>query len=245
VSLYGHFLFRDGNGGKEGMSSRLFYRKPFVPPRIVGLPCRLSFRFFLPTRARGQDFRFPATLRRKKTTTSFVLRRNLFPRPKTDNRFRDFLRWSPRPLFKVSRSNPGPGARDCPQFFPAKPVDNLPARIFLLLYDQGKLQTISNFLRGKRLRPRPAARRPPSQKKTQGGRLPRLGDGSGNEAACFLPRAIRRFSFLTIPHLSLQDAHLRPPSPGRSLSSIPPAPTDRVGIYTHHLRAGHYGIHRR
>jgi len=104
-----------------------------------------------------------------------------------------------------------------------KPIDSLTRQDFLL-YDQGKLQTISNFsVETAETRLQRAA----SVAKTQQD-ASATGDASGHKP----PVLPERFVALVFDdtHLSLQDATFARSQAGRFLDST--APTDRVAIYT-------------
>jgi VWFA-related protein len=201
-------------GAREGMSPRLFYRNPSCR-RMFGLALSIFLSFFcLP--ARSQDSA-PASVPEKPTPANS---QESAPKPKTDTGS-EISQVESAATFKV-RVNLVQ-VRVIVRDSSGKPVDNLTRQDFLL-YDQGKLQTISNFsVETAQTRLQRAAAVAKTQEDASA-----TGDGSGNKP----PVLPERFVALVFDdtHLSLQDAGFSRSQAGRFLDST--GPTDRVGIYT-------------
>jgi len=201
-------------GAREGMSPRLLYRNPL---------CRrvfwLALSFFLPLLiqpARGQDST-PATAPEKPPPASS---QESAPKAKSDAGS-EISQMESTATFKI-RVNLVQ-VRVIVRDSSGKPIDNLTRQDFLL-YDQGKLQTISNFsVETAQTRLQRAAAIAKTQEDAS-----LTGDASGSK----LPVLPERFVALVFDdtHLSLQDAGFARSQAGRFLDST--AATDRVGIYT-------------
>jgi VWFA-related protein len=199
-------------GAREGMSPRLLYRNP---------SCRrvfwLALSFFLPyftQPAHGQDSAPTATPEKPPPATS----PEPTPKPKADTGS-EISQMDSAATFKV-RVNLVQ-VRVIVRDPSGKPVDNLTRQDFLL-YDQGKLQTISNFsVETAETRLQRAAAVAKTQEDASG-------DASGNKA----PVLPERFVALVFDdaHLSLEDATFARSQAGRFLDST--GATDRVAIYT-------------
>ena len=201
-------------GAREGMSSRLFYRNPLCR-RALWIALSIVLPFFLPT-ARGQDSA-PATTPEKPPPSSS---QESVPKPKADTGS-EISQMESAATFKV-RVNLVQ-VRVIVRNSSGKPVDNLTRQDFLL-YDQGKLQTISNFsVETAQTRLQRAAAVAKTQEDASA-----TGDGSGTKP----PVLPERFVALVFDdtHLSLQDGTFARSQAGRFLDST--GPTDRVGIYT-------------
>jgi len=201
-------------GAREGMSSRLLYRNPSCRHALW-----IALSFFLPLLiqpAWSQDSA-PASAPEKAPPAS---PQESAAKPKTDAGS-EISQMDSAATFKV-RVNlvqvrvivRGPSG---------KPIDNLTRQDFLL-YDQGKLQTISNFsVETTQTRLQRAAAVAKTQEDAASN-----GDDSGHKP----PVLPERFVALVFDdaHLSLQDATWARSQAGRFLDST--AATDRVGIYT-------------
>ena len=201
-------------GAREGMSTRLLYRNPFCQ-RIVWfvLPIFLPFLF---ATARAQDSAPTSSPEKSPTTIS----QEAAPKPKTDAGS-EISQSDSAPTFKV-RVNLVQ-VRVIVRDSAGKPIDNLTRQDFLL-YDQGKLQTISNFsVETTETRQQRAALAAKTQEEASA-----TGDAPGKK----LPVLPERFVALVFDdtHLSLQDANFARTQAGRFLDST--APTDRVALYT-------------
>jgi VWFA-related protein len=199
-------------GAREGMSPRLPYRNP-LSHRIFGLALSILIPLLLQP-ANGQQSA-PATPAEKAPPAS---PQESAPKPKPDAGS-EISQMETAPTFKV-RVNLVQ-VRVIVRDSSGKPVDNLTRQDFLL-YDQGKLQTISNFsveTAETRLQ------RATAIAKTQDDAS---GDTSGNKG----PILPERFVALVFDdtHLSLQDATFARSQAGRFLDST--GATDRVAIYT-------------
>ena len=201
-------------GAREGMSPRLLYRNP--------LCCRvfwLALSIFLPVvvpSARGQDSA-PASTPEKAPPAN---PQEPAPKAKADNAS-EISQMDSAATFKV-RVNLVQ-VRVIVRDSTGKPIDNLTRQDFLL-YDQGKLQNISNFsveTAETRLQRATNAAKTQEDAATPG-------DTSANKA----PILPQRFVALVFDdtHLSLQDATWARSQAGRFLDST--GPTDRVAIYT-------------
>jgi len=201
-------------GAREGMSSRLLYRNP---------SCRRAFwialSFFLPSLilpAHGQD-PAPASAPEKAPPAS---PQESAPKSKPDAGS-EISQMDSAATFKV-RVNLVQ-VRVIVRDSSGKPIDNLTRQDFLL-YDQRKLQTISNFsVETTQTRLQRAATIVKTQEDASA-----TGDDSGHQP----PVLPERFVALVFDdaHLSLQDATWARSQAGRFLDST--AATDRVGIYT-------------
>ncbi len=201
-------------GAREGMSSRLLYRN---------LSCRralwIALSIFLPLLiqpAWSQDSA-PASAPEKALPAS---PQEAAPKPKTDPGS-EISQMDSAATFKV-RVNLVQ-VRVIVRDPSGKPIDNLTRHDFLL-YDQGKLQTISNFsVETTQTRLQRAATIAKTQEDASA-----TGDDSGHKP----PVLPERFVALVFDdtHLSLQDATWARSQAGRFLDST--AVTDRVGIYT-------------
>ena len=201
-------------GAREGMSPRLFYRNPLWRRALwIALSIFLPL-FTLP--ARGQDS-IPAAAPEKPPPANS---QEAAQKPKADAGS-EISQIESAATFKV-RVNLVQ-VRVIVRNSSGKPVDNLTRQDFLL-YDQGKLQTISNFsVETTETRLQRAA----AVAKTQEDASP-PSDASGKKG----PVLPERFVALVFDdtHLSLQDATWARSQAGRFLDST--APTDRVAIYT-------------
>ena len=200
-------------GAREGMNSRLFCRNPFCR-RAFWIALSIVLPFFLPT-AHGQDSA-PATAPEKPAPSAT---QDAAPKPKTDAGS-EISQVDSAATFKV-RVNLVQ-VRVIVRDSSGKPIDNLTRQDFLL-YDQGKLQNISNFsVETTQTRLQRAATIAKTQEDASGG-----GDSGHNP-----PVLPERFVALVFDdtHLSLQDATFARSQSGRFLDSI--AATDRVAIYT-------------
>ena len=201
-------------GAREGMSPRLLYRNPL---------CRRVFwlvlSFFLPLLIqpiRGQDSA-PAAAPEKPPPASS---QESAPKPRSDAGS-EISQMDSAATFKI-RVNLVQ-VRVIVRDSSGKPIDNLTRQDFLL-YDQGKLQTISNFsVETAQTRLQRAAALAKTQEDAS-----LTADASGNKP----PVLPERFVALVFDdtHLSLQDATFARSQAGRFLDST--AVTDRVGIYT-------------
>src|SRR5258707_15210164 len=122
-------------GAREGMSSRLFYRKPLCR-RMFWLALSIFFTF--PTQPAGAQDAAPASAPEKPTPANS---QESVPKPKADTGS-EISQMESAATFKV-RVNLAQ-VRVIVRNSSGKPVDNLTRQDFLL-YDQGKLQPISNF----------------------------------------------------------------------------------------------------
>jgi VWFA-related protein len=201
-------------GAREGMSPRLLYRKPSCR-RVVWF----ALSFFLPLliqTARGQDSA-PASAPGKPPAPSS---QESAPKPKSDAGS-EISQMDSTATFKI-RVNLVQ-VRVIVRDSSGKPVDNLTRQDFLL-YDQGKLQTISNFsVETAQTR----LQRATTLAKTQEDSAP-AGDASGNKP----PVLPERFVALVFDdtHLTLEDAAFARSQADRFIDTT--SPTDRVGIYT-------------
>ena len=201
-------------GAREGMSPRLPYRNPL---------CRVMFWFALPfflplitQSARGQDSA-PASTPEKAPPAN---PQEPAPKPKTDNAS-EISQMDSAATFKV-RVNLVQ-VRVIVRDSSGKPIDNLTRQDFLL-YDQGKLQNISNFsveTAETRL-----------QRATMAAKTQEDATTPGDTSASKAPVLPQRFVALVFDdtHLSLEDATWARSQAGRFLDST--GPTDRVAIYT-------------
>ena len=196
------------------MSLRLFCRSPFCH-RALWIALWIALSFFLPV-ARGQDST-PAPAPEKPPPSAA---QEAASKPKADAGS-EISQVDSAATFKV-RVNLVQ-VRVIVRDPSGKPIDNLTRQDFLL-YDQGKLQSISNFsVETTQTRLQRAA----AVAKTQ--------EGAGNPDDVHpskLPVLPERFVALVFDdtHLSLQDANFARSQAGRFLDSI--AATDRVAIYT-------------
>ena len=201
-------------GAREGMSPRLFCRNPLCR-RALWTALSIALPFFL-SAARGQDSA-PATNSEKPPPAT---PQEAAPKPKADTGS-EISQVDSAATFKV-RVNLVQ-VRVIVRDPSGKPIDNLTRQDFLL-YDQGKLQSISNFsVETAQTRQQRAA----SIAKTQ------ADASAGDDAAGHKPPVLpERFVALVFDdtHLSLQDATFARSQSGRFLDSI--AATDRVAIYT-------------
>ena len=201
-------------GAREGMSPRLLYRN---------LSCRRLFWFvlsiFLPLLiqpAHGQDST-PTSAPQTAPASS----KESGSKPKTDADA-EISQMESTPTFKVRVNlvQVHVIARDAS----GKPVDNLTREDFLL-YDQGKLQTITNFnVENTQTRLQRAA----AVAKTQDNAVAASDDLSGHKP----PALPDRFVALVFDdtHLSLQDASFARSQADKFLDST--STTDRLAIYT-------------
>ena len=201
-------------GAREGMSPRLLYRNPLC--RRALWTALSFFLLFLVQPVHGQDST-PASAPEKAPPTSS---QESAAKPKADPGS-EISQMDTAPTFKV-RVNLVQ-VRVIVRDPSGKPIDNLTRQDFLL-YDQGKLQTISNFsVETAQTRLQRAA----AVAKTQAD-ASLTGDPSGNKP----PVLPERFVALVFDdtHLSLQDASFARSQADRFLDST--GPTDRLGIYT-------------
>ena len=202
-------------GAREGMSSRLFYRKPLCR-RMFWLALSIFFTF--PTQPAGAQDAAPASAPEKPTPANS---QESVPKPKADTGS-EISQMESAATFKV-RVNLVQVRVIVRNSSSGTPVDNLTRQDFLL-YDQGKLQTISNFsVETAQTRLQRAAAVAKTQEDASA-----TGDGSGTKP----PVLPERFVALVFDdsHLSLQDATFARSQAGRFLDLT--GPTDRVGIYT-------------
>src|SRR5712664_1089557 len=201
-------------GAREGMSLRLFYRNPLCR-RALWIALSIALPFFLPT-AHGQDSA-PATASEKPPPSTS---QETAPKPKADAGS-EISQVDSAATFKlrVNLVQVRVIVRDSS----GKPIDNLTRQDFLL-YDQGKLQTISNFsVETAQTRLQRAAAVAKTQAESSG-----PGDAPGNKAPVLPERFVAMVFDDT--HLSLQDATCARSQAGRFLDST--GATDRVAIYT-------------
>ena len=201
-------------GAREGMSSRLFYRNP-LSCRALWFALSIFLPFFLPS-VYGQDSApAPASAPEKPPAAPAQE-----PAPKA-NAGSEISQVDSAATFKV-RVNLVQ-VRVIVRDSSGKPIDNLTRQDFLL-YDQGKLQTISNFsVETAQTRLQRAATIAKTQEDASS-----TGDAPGHKP----PVLPERFVALVFDdtHLSMQDANFARSQAGRFLDSI--AATDRVAIYT-------------
>jgi VWFA-related protein len=201
-------------GAREGMSSRLLPRNPLCRS-VLWLACSILLPVLIPP-ARGQDSA-PASAQEKPPPTNPS---EAAPKPKADAGS-EISQMDSAATFKV-RVNLVQ-VRVIVRDSSGKPINNLTRQDFLL-YDQGKLQTISNFsVETVETRLQRAA----AVAKTQAD-ASASGDAAGNKP----PVLPERFVALVFDdtHLSLQDANWARSQAGRFLDST--SATDRVAIYT-------------
>jgi len=201
-------------GAREGMSLRLLYRKPLFR-RLFWFALSFFLPFLMET-ARGQDSTPAATPEKPAPPVS----QESAPKAKSDAGS-EISQMDSTATFKI-RVNLVQ-VRVIVRDSSGKPVDNLTREDFLL-YDQGKLQTISNFsVETAQTRMQRAA----TLAKTQEDGSP-AGDAFGNKP----PVLPERFVALVFDdtHLSLEDATFARSQADHFLDST--GPTDRVGIYT-------------
>jgi len=201
-------------GAREGMSLHLLYRKPLFH-RLFWFALSFFLPFLMQT-ARGQD----STPAAKPEKPAPPVSQESAPKAKSDAGS-EISQMDSTATFKI-RVNLVQ-VRVIVRDSSGKPVDNLTREDFLL-YDQGKLQTISNFsVETAQTRMQRAA----SLAKTQEDASP-AGDAFGNKP----PVLPERFVALVFDdtHLSLEDATFARSQADRFLDST--GPTDRVGIYT-------------
>jgi VWFA-related protein len=201
-------------GAREGMSPRLFCRNPLCR-RALWIALSIAFSFLLPA-AHGQDSA-PATAPEKPPPAAS---QEAVPKPKADVGS-EISQVDSTATFKV-RVNLVQ-VRVIVRDSLGKPIDNLTRQDFLL-YDQGKLQSISNFsVETAQTRQQRAA----TIAKTQADAS--AGDDTAGHKPPVLPE---RFVALVFDdtHLSLEDAAFARSQSGRFLDSI--AAADRVAIYT-------------
>jgi len=201
-------------GAREGMISRLPYRNPLCR-RIFWLVLSIFLLLSIQS-ASGQD-PAPAAAPEKPPSTN---PQEAVPKPKADASS-EISQMDSAATFKV-RVNLVQ-VRVIVRDPSGKPINNLTRQDFLL-YDQGKLQTISNFSVET---PETRLQRAAAVAKTQEDASP-SGDAIGNKG----PVLPERFVALVFDdtHLSLQDATWARSQAGRFLDST--GPTDRVAIYT-------------
>jgi VWFA-related protein len=198
------------------MSPRLLYRNP-LRCRVLWLALSIFFPYLIQS-AQGQDST-PTPASAPGTPPSSP--QAAAPKPKTDASS-EISQMDTAPTFKV-RVNLVQ-VRVIVRDSSGKPVDNLTREDFLL-YDQGKLQTITNFnVETTQTRLQRAA----AVAKTQEDAAAASGDGSGHKP----PSLPERFVALVFDdtHLSLQDANFARSQADRFLDST--GPTDRLAIYT-------------
>ena len=201
-------------GAREGMSSRLLYRNPSCRRALW-----IALSFFLPLliqAAHGQDSA-PAAAPEKALPANS---QESPTKPKPDAGS-EISQMDSAATFKV-RVNLVQ-VRVIVRDSSGKPIDNLTRQDFLL-YDQGKLQTISNFsVETTQTRLQRAATIAKTQEDAAS-----TGDDSGHKP----PVLPERFVALVFDdaHLTLQDATWARSQAGRFLDSA--SATDRVGIYT-------------
>ncbi len=198
-------------GAREGMNPRLLYRNPLC--RRLSCVSLLAFlAVFLPP-LQAQDA--PPTLPPIPAATEKAP-----PKPKPDAGS-EIQQTESAATFKVRVNlvQVHVIVRDSSD----KPVGNLTRQDFLL-YDQGKLQTITNFSVET---PQTRLRRAASAAKTQDD-----ASAPGDPPAKNSPVLPERFVALVFDdtHLSLQDAVFARSQAGRFLDTI--GPTDRVAIYS-------------
>jgi VWFA-related protein len=196
------------------MSSRLLPRNPLCRS-VLWLACSILLPVLIPP-ARGQDSA-PASAQEKPPPTNPS---EAAPKPKADAGS-EISQMDSAATFKV-RVNLVQ-VRVIVRDSSGKPINNLTRQDFLL-YDQGKLQTISNFsVETVETRLQRAA----AVAKTQAD-ASASGDAAGNKP----PVLPERFVALVFDdtHLSLQDANWARSQAGRFLDST--SATDRVAIYT-------------
>jgi VWFA-related protein len=201
-------------GAREGMNELLLYRNPFCG-RIVWFACLILLPCLVPA-AQSQDSATPAG---PDKPASAISQESAPPsKPKTEGNS-EISQTDSAATFKV-RVNLVQ-VRVIVRDSSGKPVDNLSRQDFLL-YDQGKLQNISNFsVETTQTRQQRAA----AVAKTQQD----AADDSFEHKPPVLPE---RFVALVFDdtHLTLQDATFARSQAGRFLDST--AATDRVAIYT-------------
>ena len=200
-------------GAREGMSPRLLYRNPSCS-RVFWLALSLFLPFFLQP-VQGQDSAAASAPEKPLPVNS----QEPAPKPKADTGS-EISQMDSAATFKV-RVNLVQ-VRVIVRDSSGKPIDNLTRQDFLL-YDQGKLQTISNFsVETAQTRLQRAAAIAKTQEDAS------ASEASGNKA----PVLPERFVALVFDdaHLSLQDATFARSQAGRFLDSA--GPTDRVAIYT-------------
>src|ERR1700676_2446184 len=201
-------------GAREGMSPRLLYRIPLFR-RVFWLALSIFFPIVIPP-AHGQDSA-PASTPGKAPPAN---PQEPAPKPKADNAS-EISQMDSAATFKV-RVNLVQ-VRVIVRDSSGKPIDNLTRQDFLL-YDQGKLQNISNFsveTAETRLQRATIAAKTQEDAATPG-------DSAANKA----PVLPQRFVALVFDdtHLSLEDATWARSQAGRFLDST--GPMDRVALYT-------------
>lgn len=198
------------------MSPRLLYRNP-LRRRVIWLALSIFLPYLIQP-AQGQDST-PTPASAPGTPPSSP--QGAAPKPNTDAGS-EISQMDTTPTFKV-RVNLVQ-VRVIVRDSSGKPVDNLTREDFLL-YDQGKLQTITNFnVETTQTRLQRAA----AVAKTQEQDAATAGDASGHKP----PALPERFVALVFDdtHLSLQDASFARSQADRFLDST--GPTDRLAIYT-------------
>lgn len=201
-------------GAREGMSSRLLCRNPLCR-RVFWLAWSILLPLLIQS-ARGQDSA-PATTPQQPPTANS---QDSASRPKVDSGS-EISQVDSAATFKV-RVNLVQ-VRVIVRDSSGKAIDNLTRQDFLL-YDQGKLQTISNFsVETAQTRLQRAAAIAKTQEDAS-----TPGDATGKKE----PVLPERFVALVFDdtHLSLQDASFARSQAGRFLDTA--GSTDRVGIYT-------------
>jgi len=201
-------------GAREGMSPRLLYRNPPCC-RVFWLAFTIFLSVLIPL-AHAQDLA-PAAAPEKAPAANPP---EPAPKPKADNAS-EIAQVDSAATFKV-RVNLVQ-VRVIVRDSSGKPVDNLTRQDFLL-YDQGKLQNISNFS------VETAETR--MQRATMAAKTQEDATTPGDTAANKAPVLPQRFVALVFDdsHLSLEDATWARSQAGRFLDST--GPTDRVAIYT-------------
>jgi VWFA-related protein len=201
-------------GTREGMSPRLLCRNPLCR-RVFWIALSIFFSVLIHP-ARAQDSAPSAAPEKPPPATP----QEAAPKPKADAGS-EISQMESAPTFKV-RVNLVQ-VRVIVRDSSGKPVDNLTRQDFLL-YDQGKLQTISNFSVET---PQTRLQRAAVAAKTQEDSA-LLGDAPVNK----LPVLPERFVALVFDdtHLSMQDATWARSQADRFLDST--GPTDRVAIYS-------------
>ena len=201
-------------GAREGMSLHLFYRNPLCRC-LFWLALSIFLPFLIPS-AFGQDSAPTAAPEKPPPTNS----EEAAPKSKADAGS-EISQMDSAATFKV-RVNLVQ-VRVIVRDPSGKLVDNLTRQDFVL-YDQGKLQTISNFsVETTQTRMQRAAVAAKTQEDS-----PQPGDTPGNK----LPVLPERFVALDFDdtHLSMQDATWARSQADRFLDST--GPTDRVAIYS-------------
>ena len=212
MRLYMPIFFRTRMGAREGMSPRLLYRNPLCR-RVFWLALTIFLSAVIPS-AHGQD-PGPAAAPEKPPPAN-----PQDAKPKADNAS-EISQVDSAATFKV-RVNLVQ-VRVIVRDSSGKPIENLKREDFLL-YDQGKLQNISNFsVENAETRLQRATM---AAKTQEDAAIP--GDTSANKP----PVLPQRFVALVFDdtHLSLEDATWARSQSGRFLDST--GATDRVAIYT-------------